>query len=491
MRLKELVRVFEVNLTGEQQQMQIDGIAYDSRKVAEGYVFVAIKGYSQDGHEYIRTAIRQGAVVIIHEAHDGIPLYKADYGNVVFIQVEDSRKALAVVSSTFYDNPSSDLLLIGVTGTNGKTSITHMLANMYEARNEKTGVIGTIGNRIGDKHYKASNTTPESLELQQLFSSMRDEGVDVCLMEVSSHSLKLNRVHGADFDVAIFTNLTEDHLDFHKDMEDYYLSKSKLFKMAAAGSAINIDDPYGERLCRELSAQGYNFMTYGLDRHADVHASNIDLRLDHTQFDLVTPEFVTRVRISMPGKIYVYNLLAAVTSLLIQDWSREDIDSAIRSLQPIRGRMEQIPNNMGATVIVDYAHTPDALEKVIQTVREFTKGKVHVVFGCGGNRDKTKRPIMGAIAKSLSDIAYVTSDNPRMEDPDAIIRDIQEGMTTGDTEVVVESDRRKAIRMAIARLSKGDTLVIAGKGHETYQIIGTETLPFDDREEAKLALDEK
>lgn len=487
--MKELVRILEANLTGEQQLMEIEGIAYDSRKVSQGYLFVAIRGFAQDGHAYIRTAIDQGATAIIHEDYEALASHKESYAHVAFIHVDDSRKALANISSVFYENPSSELLLIGVTGTNGKTSITHMLANMYDARNEKTGVIGTIGNRIGDKHFKATNTTPESLELQQLFSTMRDEGVGVCLMEVSSHSLKLSRVHGVDFDVAIFTNLTEDHLDFHPDMEDYYFSKSKLFKMAAVGSVINLDDPYGERLCRELSAQGYNFMTYGLDHHADVHASNIELKLDHSQFDLVTPEFVTRVRLGMPGKIYVYNLLAAVTCLLIQDWTRDEIDSAIRSLQPIRGRMEQVPNSSGVTVIIDYAHTPDALEKLIQTVREFTKGKVHVVFGCGGNRDKAKRPMMGAIVKKLADVAYVTSDNPRMEEPVEIISDILTGMTEGVAEVIVDPDRRTAIRRAVGNLVKGDCLVIAGKGHETYQIVGTETLPFDDREEAKLALE--
>lgn len=484
MKLKRLLSGIDHRVPQEMLEVEVTGVAYDSRRVVEGSCFVAIKGFHSDGHDFIEQALNQGAAVIVYEDASklGATSQWEAYHHVIFVAVEDSRKVLALLSCNFYENPAAGMNLIGVTGTNGKTSITQILSNMLEALGESTAVIGTIGNRIGQKVYKTANTTPESLELNQLFSEMRDIGTDSCVMEVSSHSLELNRVYGIDFDIAVFTNLTEDHLDFHLHMENYYNAKAKLFDMTGTGSVINVDDPYGERLYKELSSKGYNVITYGCSRQADLYADNIELKLDGVNFDLCTPDFITRISSKLPGRIYIYNILAAVGTLLMKGHSRDEIELAIKAIQPIRGRMETIPNKLGYNVLVDFAHTPDALEKLLKSAKEFTGGKLVAIFGCGGNRDRTKRPVMGRIAFEGSDIAIITNDNPRNENPLDIIADIQAGIPTGQPDkIIVLSDRQAAIEKGLSLLNPGDTLVIAGKGHETYQIIGDEVLDFDDR----------
>lgn len=454
----------------------ITGVDLDSRKIKEGYCFVAIKGYTEDGHTYIEKAISNGATTVILTDEN----YVLD-NQVNYIIVNNSRRALAIASNGFYQNPSSEITLVGVTGTNGKTTTAQTIEKMLTGLKKKTAVFGTIGNKVGDKVYSTNNTTPESPELNRLFSLMKEDEVQSAVMEVSSHALELDRVYGLDFDIAVFTNLTPEHLDFHGDMENYCKAKEKLFYMTKSGNVINTDDEHGMRIYEELNGEGYDVLSVGLDKSSDISAKNITVTTKGSNFELVTPEFTAEVSIKLHGKVFIYNYLCAVGVLILLGYSKEDILLASTFIESVEGRLEFVENNKGLNVFVDYAHTPDAIDKIIDIVGELTSGKVVIVFGCGGDRDKLKRPVMGEIVSRKADIAVLTSDNPRTEDPDSIISEVKSGiLDENQSKVIVESDRKKAIEIAINKLNREDVLVIAGKGHEDYQIIGTEKIDFDD-----------
>jgi len=393
-------------------------VSSDSRSIKSDYCFVAVKGFKSDGHLYIEKAIENGAKVIVVENLSFLEKFK-DY-NVLY--VSDSRKALAYISKIVYGNPSENIKLIGVTGTNGKTSISNILNDMLKFSGYKTSIFGTIKNIIDDKEYESKVTTPESYELNQMFSLALEKGVKYSVMEVSSHALSLDRVLGLEFDVAIFTNLTEDHLDFHEDFEDYYNQKRKLFEYAKYG-IVNIDDEYGKRLKSELDMN--HITTISLTEKADIMAKNIVLSENGSEFTLITNNINERVKIKFQGKIYIYNVLLSIGAMLALGFKEDGILKSLSKLNRVRGRLEKVSNSEKLNIIVDYAHTPDALDNVISIAKEYTKGRVIVVFGCGGDRDKAKRPIMGNIATEKSDFAIITSDNPRSENPNSIIDDIR------------------------------------------------------------------
>jgi UDP-N-acetylmuramoyl-L-alanyl-D-glutamate--2,6-diaminopimelate ligase len=466
-------------------------ICNDSRLAQEGSLFIAIRGYQLDAHDFLETVLIQGCrILVIEDLSKVDPKWEKSFPDATIIWVESTLKAMAQIASQFYGSPSKKFTVIGVTGTNGKTSIAQLTGNCLEALNQDTAVLGTTGNRIGDQFYPTSNTTVESIKLQWLFQEMSIYPIDTCVMEVSSHALRTHRVDETSFDYSIFTNLTEDHLDFHADMEDYYQAKRELFLKTEKCAIINQDDVYGAKLISELKSLGKAVVSYGLTSEADYQAIDIISHHDGSEFTLKYPKGEIYVKIPIPGKIYVYNVLAVLSVLDLMGCDAAELSTAIKAIRPVEGRLEVIPNKIGATVVVDYAHTPDALDKVLEVCREFTMGRLYVVFGCGGDRDKMKRPLMGQIAVKKADSVILTSDNPRTEDPQLILEDILAGISELEkTNVAVEVDRRTAIIQGIKQIKKGDTLLIAGKGHETYQVIGKVKTHFDDREEAALALE--
>ncbi|WP_392486372.1 UDP-N-acetylmuramoyl-L-alanyl-D-glutamate--2,6-diaminopimelate ligase [Haloimpatiens sp. FM7315] len=469
--LKELLHNLDYTLLKGSEDIDINNIQYDSRKIKKGDVFFCIKGYSVDGHDYIKSALDNGASAIICEKEIGEVQVSA------LIRVEDSRKALASAAANFYDTPSRKMKIIGITGTNGKTTSAFMIKSILEEAGYKVGLIGTIANYIGDKKIHSERTTPESLELQKLFNDMVEAKVEYCVMEVSSHSLSLDRVYGINFSEAIFTNLTQDHLDFHKTFDNYYNAKLKLFKNTE-DSIINIDDGYGNRVFKDAKGKK---TTYGLNKNADVFASKINLHPRGVDFKVNYEDSNELIDLKIPGKYNVYNALGCIASCLNQKITIKDIKAGLEKVQ-VPGRCELVTKkyNLDFDVIVDYAHTPDSLDNILKTAREFTEGRLICVFGCGGDRDKTKRPIMGKIGTDLSDIAIITSDNPRTEEPSKILQDIISGLDS-DNYVVIE-DRREAIKEAIKIAKAKDVIVIAGKGHEDYQVLKDRTIHFDERE---------
>ncbi|AAK80087.1 UDP-N-acetylmuramoyl-L-alanyl-D-glutamate--2,6-diaminopimelate ligase [Clostridium acetobutylicum] len=472
MKLKKIIGDVKYELICGDLNVEIDNLNYDSRKVNEKGLFFCIEGYTSDGHDFIDKAVEKGAdVIVCTKVPKKLP-------NCTVVKVEDGRKAMAVMGANFYDNPSHKLKLIGITGTNGKTTSTYMMKSMLESSGYKVGLIGTIANYIGDKKIESHRTTPESLELQKLFSDMVHDKIDYCVMEVSSHSLYLDRVYGIVFEEGIFTNLTQDHLDFHKTFENYYKAKMILFKNSKR-SIINIDDKYGERVFKDA---GNDKITYGLTEKADLKAENLKMTSRGTEFDLCYRGLREHVKINIPGKYNVYNALGSVAACLNEGISIEKVKDGLNKLSSVPGRCEIVTHNtnLDFDVVLDYAHTPDGLEKVLKASREFTKGRLISVFGCGGDRDKTKRPIMGEIGSKLSDIAVITSDNPRSENPEEIIKDIVQGIKT-DNYVIVEN-RKEAIKKAMLMAKKDDVIVLAGKGHENYQILGDKTIHFDEKE---------
>ena len=489
MRLNAFVNKIETLGCYGNLDREVVGIAYDSRKVEEGFVFVCIKGFKVDGHDYAKQAVEKGAHVLIVEHIDQELKNLQEASDITMVHVADGRQLLGELSKHYYKDPSSQFKMIGITGTNGKTSIAQMLTHSLEKLAHKCAVLGTIENRIGKEVYPSDVTTPESLELNQLFAEMINANVDYCTMEVSSHALELKRVEGIQFDYGIFTNLTKDHLNFHGTMEAYFESKALLFNKTNKANVINIDDPYGKKLKEREASFLAPVITYGLDQVADITAKNIKYTAMGSEFTLVTPQWELEVSIPIPGKIYVYNCLAAVGVLFSEAFTKEDVKKGIDGIQPIPGRLEPIMNKTGINVVVDFAHTPDSLENVIKVARAFTQGKLITVFGCGGNRDKSKRPEMGKIATELSDYTYVTSDNPRHEEPQLIIKDILDGISADHEKYGSIVDRKEAIEAAIKKANPMDTVLIAGKGHETYQIIGDVKNHFDDREIARKILE--
>ncbi|HJZ74686.1 MAG TPA: UDP-N-acetylmuramoyl-L-alanyl-D-glutamate--2,6-diaminopimelate ligase [Vicinamibacterales bacterium] len=464
---------------------EVSGIAYDSRVVKPGDVFVALKGLHADGTAFARQAIDRGAAAVVSEqaAPAGV--------RVPWAIVGDARLALALLATTFYRDPSHDMRVVGITGTNGKTTTAYLVASIFEAAGVKCGVLGTVAYRIGDDVREATRTTPEAPDVQALLREMVDRGCGACAMEVSSHALALCRVDGMTFAAAVFTNLTRDHLDFHADMDEYFRAKRRLFEMLprSAPSVLNVDDPRGASL---LDAGGRP-MTYGINRPADVSPGRLSYSLDGLQFDVATPRDTLHVRSKLIGKPNVYNILAAITTATALEIPSEAIAQGLAALDAVPGRFQMVSGpGDDVTVVVDYAHTDDALRNLLETARPLAHGRLITVFGCGGDRDRTKRPLMGAVAGRLSDVIVITSDNPRSEDPVRIIEEIQRGITP-DTRREKQSlltivDRKQAIVRAIEIARPNDLVLVAGKGHEKYQVIGDRTLPFDDVAVAREAL---
>lgn len=459
------------NCSEDIKNIEITGIAYDSRKVSEGNLFVCIKGYETDGHKYAASAAANGAAVIV--AEDKIDV------DVPVVYVESSRKAIAELAAEFYGHPAEKLSLIGITGTNGKTTITYLVKSILEAAGKSVGVIGTNQNIIGDKLLLTKSTTPttpNALELQQLFCEMVLHGAEYVVMEVSSHALDLDRVYGCRFSVGVFTNLTQDHLDFHKTMENYFRAKAKLFGISERG-VVNYDDEYGKRI-----ADGNDkILKAGMGGDCDLRAENIRISSRGAQFDMIYNGERYPASIRIPGRFSVYNALCSAGAALELGIDIKDVLKGLADAPGVVGRVEVVPTDTDYTVIIDYAHTPDGLENVINCVKGFAEGRTITLFGCGGDRDATKRPIMGEIAGRLSDLSIITSDNPRTEDPEKIVREVEAGMKKTDGEYVLITDRREAIGYALGIAKKGDVIILAGKGQETYQIIGKEKFDFDER----------
>lgn len=486
-----LVAMPEAKVTGKADP-EIAGLAYDSRAVKKDFVFVCIKGTKQDGHSFIKQAFDRGAVAIVGDNAEILKGLPAGVGRVL---VPDSRRALALMACEFEEHPSTDLMLIAVTGTNGKTTTSHLIGSMLREAGKKVGIIGTLGAISERGTIDLGRTTPESVELQSQLTDYLDAGIDAVVMEASSHSLHLSRVEGCLFDAGVFTNLTQDHLDFHTSLDDYFQAKALLFTRYAESSAVekpfgavvNVDDHFGRTLA-ELCP--YPVVTYGVESEANVVAEGIEIAPTGATFVVRTATGRTRVNLKLTGRFNVYNALAAFGVGELKGIDPETIRRGLESVVSMPGRLEMIHEGQDFSVAVDYAHTPDGLVNVIATAREFTPGRLIVLFGCGGDRDKSKRPQMGAVASSFADICVITSDNPRSEDPEAILEDIKAGTSEGKAVCITEIDRHKAIENALKLARRGDFVLLAGKGHETYQIFKDRTIQFDDREVARHVLRE-
>jgi UDP-N-acetylmuramoyl-L-alanyl-D-glutamate--2,6-diaminopimelate ligase len=472
------------------QDLSVHAIAYDSRRVERGDLFVAIPGTSTNGQRFISEAIQRGAIAVVVDDDAATPDALFLHTRVAKVVVADARIALAQIAANFYDHPARQLQLIGVTGTNGKTTTTHLIKAALEAQGRCVGLIGTIQWDMGGEVMPATHTTPESLELNHLLHTMVQRGCDAAVMEVSSHALVQHRVHGLQFSAAVFTNLTQDHLDYHGSMDDYCKAKKMLFDglHSDATAVVNANDPYGETM---VSATKARVLRYGVDVTADINAMNIEMGFGGMKFGIAAGGLVTPVASTLTGRFNVANILAAYGAATAAGVPAAVAAKGIGSVRAVRGRFEQVLSPDGWMAIIDYAHTPDALENALRAIRDVvpsgTSGRVITLFGCGGNRDRTKRPIMGRIATQMSDVIIVTSDNPRTEDPAEIIREVCEGIVPG-SQVHVEPDRRAAIALALSMARPGDVVLIAGKGHEDYQVVGTEKHHLDDREEVEAFL---
>ena len=472
MLLKELLK----NTTSPFENTEICGITCDSRAVKEGYAFVCIKGTAADGHEYARAALDKGAAVVITERNLGLERE---------VTVSDTHAAYALMSSAFFGYPSKELRLIGVTGTNGKTSITYMLKAILEAAGYKTGVIGTIQNMIGDRVLESANTTPDAYNLNRLFREMKDEGCDFCIMEVSSHALDQKRVYGIEFEVAAFTNLTQDHLDYHITMENYLAAKKKLFSMCKT-AVINLDDGYASQILDGIDCKS---VTYSEKSNASTYtAKNVTLRPEGIEYQLVGFGIIQRIKLKSGGRFSVYNSMCAAVCAMELGIKISLIAGALEKLDGVKGRAEIVPTGRDFTIIIDYAHTPDGLKIILSTFREIKKGRLVCLFGCGGDRDPSKRAIMGSVAANMSDLVIVKSDKPRSEDPSKIISDITEGMKKTKTPYKIIENRIEAINYAVANAKSNDIIILAGKGHEDYQILSTGKIHLDEREVVAEAL---
>ncbi len=466
----------------------VRGISYDSRHVKPGYLFAALRGAHADGAAFASQAIANGAIAVV--AHTAAP----PEIRVPWVEVTDDRAALAALAAAFYGNPSEELLLVGITGTNGKTTTSYIVASIFECAGVTCGRIGTVGYRIGSREIDAARTTPEAPDLQKLLRDMVTAGCGACAMEVSSHALALHRADGLRFAAGIFTNLTRDHLDFHGDMEAYFAAKRRLFEMLPdqAVGVVNLDDHRG----KDMAAAARRPVTYAIEGPADVRPGPLSFSLDGLDFDIRTPRGTLHARSRLIGKPNAYNILAATAAAMALDLPFSAIEAGISALDHVPGRFQSVSNpSDDVRVVVDYAHTDDALKNLLETARPLASGRLITVFGCGGDRDRTKRPLMGAVAARLSDLVIVTSDNPRSEDPERIIAEIRKGIVVppgqrgqAGTPSLAIVDRRAAIEKAIRDARAGDLVLIAGKGHEAYQVIGERTLPFDDVEVARAAL---
>lgn len=462
------------------QTTKIDGITHDSRKVQNNFLFICITGFVSDGHDFISQAVKNGATAIMVERDDvDVP------EGIARIRVSDSRKAMALVSKRIYGAPDEKMKIIGITGTNGKTTTTYLIKSILESAGEKTGIIGTISNMIGDREIPASRTTPEAPELFYLLDNMVRERVNCVAMEVSSHSLELNRVEGCRFEVGVFTNLTRDHLDFHKTFENYVAAKAKLFKQSKK-TVINIDDKYSDRILKDLNSR---LITYAIHKDADVTADNISIDEKGVRFKLKTGDDSADIAMNIPGIFTVYNALAAAAACYAIGVNISDIKNGLENVRSVPGRFEVIENDRDYTILLDYAHTPDGLENILKTVNEFARARIITLFGAGGDRDATKRPEMGKIAGKYSDLCIITSDNPRTEEPMEIIRQIEKGVKYEGCEYVIIENRLEAIKYALNIGKENDVIILAGKGHENYQILKDRVIEFDEKKIVRELLD--
>lgn len=487
--LEQLIASTDILAVGGDLHKDIRQITYDSRQVTPGTLFVAVIGSKTDGHCYIREALDKGAEAIVLQNQD----YQS--GEYPWIYVANTRKAMADLSCAFYGFPSTRLYMIGVTGTNGKTTTANLITRVLEDAGHQVGLLGTIHNRMGQEILPVHHTTPEAPDLQKILADFLQKGADYTVMEVSSHALDMNRVKGTEYDVAVFTNLTQDHLDYHQTMEHYLAAKGKLFSNLGKNSRkqrrkfaiINIDDPYAQELIEMTSVP---VITYGIKKPADVKANKVEVTDRGVNYLLTYTNQEIPVSLNITGFFNVYNSLAAIAVGLVEGIAASEIIRTLEKIPGIPGRFEKVSLGQDFTVIVDYSHTPDSLENCLRTAREFATGKIITVFGCGGDRDRTKRPVMGGIAGRLSDYCIVTSDNPRSEDPEAIIGEILPGLAKVKGELYYRkiTDRKAAIFAAIQMAQSRDVVIIAGKGHEDYQIIGDQIIHFDDKEVALEAL---
>ena len=490
--LKDIISTLDAQQVQGDQNVSIQDITADSRAVKPNSLFIALDGATVDGHNYIDKAVAAGAVAVIVSKPVTVP------DDVCVITVSDTRQAMMVCVPYFFDYPANRMRMVGVTGTNGKTTTTHMIRHILKAQGHKVGVIGTVHIMIGDTSYPIHNTTPDVVDLQHILYQMVQENVEYCVMEVSSHALALGRVSGVEFDTAVFTNLTQDHLDFHKTFENYLAAKCKLFEQVSAsdqvkdnkGAVINIDDSYGHRVMEKTTAPTITYSTLG---KGTLNASDVHMSTKNSQYTVNYKGESYPVSMNTTGLFNVYNTLAAIGACLQEGISMEAIDTALKTFSSVPGRFELIEEGQDFAVVVDYAHTPDGLQNILETAKAIKENRIIIVFGCGGDRDATKRPIMGRIAAEYGDKIYVTSDNPRTEDPVQIVKDVEVGVKEAlrdGTSYEVIVDRREAINHAIHDAKAGDIVIIAGKGHENYQILKNETIHFDDREEARKALKE-
>ena len=472
MKLKDIIRDLTVLERNVDPETEITGVSYDSRATQPGDLFVAVRGFESDGHRFIPMAVQKGAAAVLCETppEKGVP----------YVRVADCRLGLALTSRAFFGDPASEMTLIGITGTNGKTTSSYLIKHLLECkRDAKVGLIGTNGIMIGDEFLHSERTTPESYELHKLFRQMADAGCTHVVMEVSSHSLVLERVAGIRFDVGLFTNLTQDHLDFHGTMEEYAAAKRLIFRQSKLG-CVNLDDAWADYMMQE---QKCPFLTFSAERNdAELTAKDIRLSASGVRFAAVRSGELALTKLAIPGMFSVHNALGVMAVGLSLGISLADCADALSSAKGVKGRVESVPTDGDYAILIDYAHTPDALENVLKTLKPVTHGRLIAVFGCGGDRDKAKRPIMGAIAETNADICVVTSDNPRTEDPEEIVREIVAGMKHKRTATKVICDRIEAIHWAIDNAHGGDVILLAGKGHEDYQIVGHEKRHMDERE---------
>lgn len=467
-----------ISLTNIPPNLVVSGLGYDSRSIKPGELFFAVAGYKTDGRKYVDQALARGAASIVSES--GL-----EAGSVPLLKVKNIRRAMALMAAEFYGRPADKMTILAITGTAGKTTTSHLARSVFAAAGKKVGLLGTINYWVMDKSYPAPNTTPESLDLQRLLSEMLETGADTVIMEASSHGIELERVAGIDFKAAAFTNFSQDHLDFHGSMDEYLKAKLRLFQGLSerAGCVVNVDDPASKNVIEATKA---SLLTFGLLKPAQITARNIESSLLGTKFQMVTPEGTVDVNLSLAGQPNIYNALTACGMGLALGISLKAVKAGLEALPSVSGRFQRVTAGQDYEVVVDYAHTPEELERVLFTARQLTKGRLITVFGCGGDRDRSKRPLMGKAVAGHSNIVIITSDNPRTEDPAKIIDDILPGLEGSKYQIV--ADRRQAIFQAVAQAQKGDLVMIAGKGHEDYQIIGTEKIHFDDREVALEAI---
>jgi UDP-N-acetylmuramoyl-L-alanyl-D-glutamate--2,6-diaminopimelate ligase len=488
MKLRELLHDVDADMPPSAGEIEIRQVVCDSRKVQAGTLFFALHGAKVDGNAFVREAIAKGAAAVASE--DDPP--KELPAQVAWIRVREARKALAVTAANFFEHPGAALQMVAATGTNGKTTTTSVIDSIIKASGAKTGLFGTIAYHTPAGDYPAPNTTPESVDLQGFLGETREAGGRYAVLEASSHALSMDRLWGCHFAAAVFTNLTREHMDYHKTFDDYFASKRRLFAGTGAGApdvaVLNTDDEYGKRLI----GLAKNTVTYGLESAADITTKKFQLTFSGLLFTAQTPKGKVQVSSKLVGRINVYNILAAIGAAQALGLSNEIIEAGIRNLESVSGRFQRIDSGQPFFVVVDYAHTDDALESLIRTARELNpKGRIITLFGCGGGKDRTKRPVMGEAAGRLSDLTILSNDNPKTEDPLKIISDIVVGVQKTNGKYMIEPDRGKAIGLAIDQAHEGDIVLLAGKGHENYQILADRTLEFDDREQARRALRER